>query len=204
MMAPSLLSLSIFPLFPPVRLPGVMSLWSAATRATRDTQQALLKPSQASPKTATLPALARAPVTSVSVMWPRGGRGPFREQHRGEAQRGGGAWPEQAGVRRYTRPWHGNSASSRPCLLSILVPNCYWFLKIRVILLVTESNSKSLRTSLNDFTSSRHHPRSRIGNCLHRKVRYKRCCFIDVCLHKDRILWKYNWRHLNSGEKKKE
>ena len=37
------------------------------------------------------------------------------------------------------------------------VPNCYWFLQIRVILLVTESSSSSLRTSWNDFTSSSHH-----------------------------------------------
>ena len=162
-----LLSLSIFSLFPPVRLPGVMSLWLGINSVHTRHATIFVGFSQASPKTATMP----APALVTSVMWPRGGRGQFREQHRGETQRGGGAWPEQAGLTEKYAAWPGNSASSRPFLLSIFVPNCYWFLQIRVILLVTEYSSKSLRTSLNDFTSSRHHQRSGTGNCLHRKVR---------------------------------
>lgn len=168
-MAPSLLSLSIFPLFPPVRLPGVMSLWSAATRSTRDTQQSLLASARPVPKQQ----LCRH---QPGLQWPLClwcdlGEAEASSENSTEVSLSGEAVPglSRPGYGEIRGP--GDSASSWPFLLSILVPNCYWFLKIRVILLVTESSSESLRISLNDFTSSRHHPRSRIRNCLHRKVR---------------------------------
>ena len=71
-----------------------MSLWSAINSVHTRHATIFVGFSQASPKTATMP----APALVTSVMWPRGGRGQFREQHRGETQRGGGAWPEQAGL----------------------------------------------------------------------------------------------------------
>ena len=61
--------LSIFPLFPPSRLPGVMSLWHGINSATRDTQHSAsvsqCQPVSASPKAATPP-----PSAGGSLQWP--------------------------------------------------------------------------------------------------------------------------------------
>ena len=138
-----------------------------STRSTRDTQQSLLASVRPVPKQQLCRHQPKWPLSCDLEEAEASSENSIEERLSGEAVPG----LSRLGLRRNTRPWPGNSASSRPFLLSIFVPNCYWFLQIRVILLVTESSSKSLRTSLNDFTSSRHHQRSGTGNCLHRKVR---------------------------------
>ena len=108
-----------------------------STRSTRDTQQSLL--ASASPKTATLPvsAQARAPVTSVSVMWPREvACAPGPSVPAAEASSENSSLVE---LSRQTLPGRGlgeirgsagNSASPRPFLLSILCPTATDFYKI--------------------------------------------------------------------------
>ena len=136
-----------------------------STRSTRDTQQSLL--ASASPKTATLPVsaqprpglsdLCQCDVTSWGRLcsWPQcsGGRGQFWEQQLGGAQPADAAW---AGVTRNTRLCRQlRLAQTLPP--QHFVPDCYWFLQNRVILLVMDSSSRSWRTSFKEVPSLSHH-----------------------------------------------